>query len=188
MNPHKQIAFAAVLICVLSAAAVAQKIVRPTPIETTVSVKVEAVEVSDGVLVFDPNYGESMFGYSFTGEATGDLTGAPMFSMNCFPAQFIAGETNKVTSGSWALPVYMKPYKGLNVVYVGSLFGQLVDGTMTWDKLGTTANITVKITIDDGTGTYAGVSGRGVFQGTLIEGEKVTTLSGLLTLTYNPIP
>lgn len=161
-------------------------ITPPQPVDTTVSMELNSVEVTDGVIGLDANWSETMFGYGFLGQTSGDLPGSFMFSMNCSPATFVPGQTNEVTGGMWTLPVYMRPepVKGFDTYYMGSFFGTLVKGTMAWDKIGG-ADVFFIFNVDGGTGNWDGVKGYGTFQGTLIQNEKAgTTLSGKLTITY----
>ena len=159
-------------------------ITPPQPVDTTVTLELNSVEVTDGTIAFDPKRGDSMFGYGFLGRTSGDLPGSFMFSMNCFPSFFAPGGTNEITGGMWTLPVYMTPFKGLNTTYMGSLYGTLVNGSMDWDKTGT-AQVFFAFNVDGGTQNWAGVKGYGTFKGTLSENEKTgTTMSGWLTITY----
>ena len=159
-------------------------ITAPQPVDTTLTMELNSVEVTDGIIALDPKRGESLFGYGFLGRTSGDLPGSFMFSMNCFPALFVPGGTNEITGGMWALPIYMRPFKGLNTTYMGSLFGTVVSGSMDWDKTGT-ALFFFAFNVDGGTQNWAGVKGYGTFKGTLIQNEKTgTTLSGWLTITY----
>ena len=189
----KRFMFIAALILVagLFAGAAAQRtttlqagISPPQPVDTTVTMQLNSVEVTDGTIALDPKRGESIFGYGFLGRTSGDLPGSFMFSMNCFPSFFAPGGTNEITGGMWTLPVYMRPYKVLNTTYMGSLFGTVVSGSMDWDKTGT-ALFFFAFNVDGGTQNWAGVKGYGTFKGTLIQNEKTgTTLSGWLTITY----
>jgi hypothetical protein len=186
MNTSKRIMIAAafVLLAGLCASAAAQVEIGPIPMDTTVTMKLNAVEVSDGVVGLDPKFGETMFGYSFLGQTTEGLPGSFMFSMNCAPAVFTPGESNAISGGAWTLPVYMRPFRSLSNVYVGSLYGGIVDGTMGWAKDGT-ADIYMTFNVAGGTDTFGGATGKGTFQGTIKvdeNGEK--TVSGELTITY----
>jgi hypothetical protein len=186
VNTSKYILIVTTLILLgsLYTSAAAQTIGPPVAGETTVNLKLSAVESSDGILGFDPKVGETMFGYGFLGQTTGDFPGSFTFSMNCAPAFFVAGQTNSITGGSWSLPVYMQPPKGFNVVYVGSLYGQIVEGKMAWEKESTL--VSLAFNVEGGTQTWAGVKGHGSFQGSLVKDEKgATTLNGELTITYS---
>ena len=190
MNTKRFLITAAFILVVgLVASATAQTseqvgISPPQPIDTTVTMELNSVEVTDGIIALDPKRGDSMFGYGFLGRTSGDLPGSFMFSMNCFPSFFEPGGTNEITGGMWTLPVYTRPYKGLDTTYMGSLFGTVVNGSMDWDKTGT-ALVFFTFNVDGGTENWAGVKGYGTFKGTLIENEKTgTTLSGWVTITY----
>ncbi|MGH9874757.1 MAG: hypothetical protein ACRD9S_20065, partial [Pyrinomonadaceae bacterium] len=178
MNTSKRVMIIAafILIACLAASADAQRktalqvnnIAPPQPIGESVTMTLNAIEVSDGVVGLDgrdgggagvyPNPGETIFGYGFLGRTTGDLPGSFMFSMNCTPAVFTPGESNEITGGMWTLPVYAQALKGLNTVYMGSLYGKSVSGKMGWDKDGNAA-VYVNLTIEGGTQNWAGVTG-----------------------------
>jgi hypothetical protein len=156
----------------------------PIPVETTVTLKVNAIEINDGVVGVDPRFGETVFGYNLLGLTSGELPGSFMLSMNCAPAIFTPGGSNQIAGGAWSLPVYMRPLKGLNIAYMGSLYGTIVNGKMDWDKLGN-ADIYMTFSVDGGTQTWDRAKGTGTFQGTLTADEKGTsTLRGELTITY----
>lgn len=152
--------------------------------DTTVILKLHAVEVNDGIIGVDPNKGETMFGYGFLGRISGDLPGSFTFSMNCFPAVFEPGEANEITGGMWTFPVYMRPSKEEDTVYMGSFYGSLVDGKMRWDKEGN-AEVHLAFKVDGGTLHWDGVTGFGFFEGTMTTDEKGSSkLDGELTLIY----
>ena len=192
MNTSKRIMIAAafVLLAGLFASAAAQgaadlqaDTIGPMPLETTVTMTLNSIEVSDGVVGLDPKFGETMFGYSFLGQTSGELPGSLMFSMNCVPAVFAPGQSNEITGGAWTLPVYMRPFRGLSNVYMGSLYGTLVSGQMVWGKDGN-AEVYLSFNLDGGTQTWETATGHGTFKGTLMVDEKgTTTLSGELTIT-----
>lgn len=192
MNTKRYMIIAAlILVAGLAAIAPAQskadlEINPPQPIDNSITLQLNAVEVSDGVVGLDPRYqkSETIFGYAFLGRTTGELPGSFMFSMNCFPAAFTPGELNEITGGVWTLPVYARPFKGLNNVYMGSLYGNLVGGNMQWDKEGN-AGVFFTFNVDGGTQTWDGAQGYGTFKGLLTRNEKGTsTLSGELNITY----
>lgn len=207
MNTKRLLMTAAFILVVgLGASATAQRktslqdfIIPPQPIETSVTMELNSVEVTDGSVALDPKRGDTMFGYGFLGRTSGDLPGSFMFSMNCFPSFFAPGESNEITGGMWTLPVYMRPFKGLNTTYMGSLFGTLVKGSMDWDKtvdcstsgLCTgSALVYFELNVTGGTQNWAGATGYGTFKGTLTQNEKTgTTLNGWLTISYvsNPL-
>jgi hypothetical protein len=157
--------------------------VMPVPIVVTTTLKVSGIELTDGVTGLDNRFQETIFGYGFMGQTSGDLPGSLMLSMNCYPAYFKEGTTNQVTGGMWTLPVYSRPRRGLSDVYMGSLYGTIVDGKMSWGAEG--ADMDLVFNIDGGTGTWDGASGRGEFTGRLLETKGgAAVLEGELTLTY----
>ena len=159
-------------------------IAPPIPFETTISMELNAIEVTDGLVALDPKRGDTMFGYGFLGRTSSELPGSFMLSMNCFPAVFLPGEGNEITGGMWTLPVYMSPPKGFNTVYMGSFYGTVGGGKMGWDKEGN-ATVFMTFNVDGGTQTWNGVTGSGFFEGTLTEtGKGPATLTGKLTITY----
>lgn len=155
----------------------------PQPIEQTVTLNLNAVEVSDGMVALDPKFGETVFGYGFLGRTTGELPGSFMFSMNCAPAVFTPGGANDITGGSWTLPVYMLAIRG---GYAGSLYGTVVNGTMNWSKDGL-ADVFMTFNVDGGTQVWKGVTGYGTFAGTVTNEKGTTTMSGVLTITYTSV-
>jgi hypothetical protein len=204
MNTSKRLMITAafILIACLAASAGAQRktslpvdnISPPQPIDQNVTMKLNAIEISDGIVGLDPKFGgaagfsragETIFGYAFLGRTSGTLPGSFMLSMNCTPAVFTPGGANEITGGMWTLPVYALPFKGLDTVYMGSLYGEPVSGNMGWDKEGN-AEVFVNLTIEGGTQNWAGVKGYGTFEGTVTtSGKGGTTLTGVLTLTYS---
>ena len=158
------------------------------PIQPIVSVS--AIEVTDGMVGVDSTTGkETAFGYSFMGQTTGYLPGTFTLSMNCAPALPIPGSTSEVSGGSWTLPVYMTSIKG-GTSYVGSLYGTIAKGTMSWDNTGRSATVYMVFDVK-GTQTWEGVGGYASFAGNLYVDEKTqeTRLDGNLVFTLiNPIP
>lgn len=190
-NKWSLITAALVLVVGLAVSAAAQRAsvlergggAPPLPIETTLQIKVDALEVSDGNVGLDPTFGETVYGYTFLGQAGGDMQGSLVFSMNCAPAIFTPGESNLVSGGTWTFPVYMKPPKGLNTIFMGSLFGKLTDGKMAWDK-SEVGEVYFNLTVEGGTMTWSGAKGHGIFRGTMVETKEGALLNGLLTITY----
>ena len=159
----------------------------PEPIQPVVSVS--AIEVTDGMVGVDSTTGkETAFGYSFMGQTTGSLPGTFTLSMNCAPALPIPGYDSELSGGSWTLPVYMTSIKG-GTSYVGSLYGTIAKGTMSWDNTGRSATVYMVFDVK-GTQTWEGVGGFASFAGTLYVDEKTqeTKLDGNLVFTLiNPV-
>jgi len=187
MKTSKHLLFAAafVLLAGLCFGAMAQGKMDPQgsalrlPPEPILIVKVNAIEVADGVIGLDnQTKKETAFGYSFLGRTTGSLPGSLTLSMNCTPATPIPGVTTELTGGAWTLPVYMTGIKGTG--YAGSLYGTIANGKMNWDKTGTNADIYFVLNVDGGTQSWDGVQGYATFVGTLLVDEKTqkTMLSG----------
>jgi hypothetical protein len=148
------------------------------------SVRVNAIEVSDGTMGFDnQRNAETMFGYSFLGRTTGSLPGSFNLSMNCAPAIPMAGEISEVTGGTWTLPVYMADTKAGG--YAGSLYGTIAKGTMLWDQVGS-AEVYIVLNVKGGTQTWDSVEGFATFTGTIFVDEKTkkTMLSGELLFNF----
>lgn len=186
-SKHFLLAVAFVLLAGLGAGTMAQgemdSAFRLPPEPEQPNVKVNAIEVSDGIIGTDNlTKKETAFGYSFLGRTTGSLPGSFTLSMNCAPAIQLPGETSEVSGGSWTLPVYMTEVRG---GYAGSLYGTIAQGTMDWDKTGTSANVYIVLNVDGGTQSWDGVSGFATFVGTVFIDEKTqkTTLSGDLVFT-----
>jgi hypothetical protein len=65
--------------------------------------------------------------------------------------------------------------------YAGSLYGSIANGKMSWDKLGTSAQVYILLNVEGGTVSWDGVKGYATFVGTLSIDEKgTTTLNGEL--------
>ena len=192
-SKHFLLAVAFVLLAGLGAGAMAQDKMDPTglafrlppePILTTV--KVNAIEVTDGTIGYDSQTRqETAFGYSFLGQTTGALTGSFTLSMNCTPSTPIPGNASELTGGAWTLPVYLTGIK-MGAGYAGSLYGTIAKGTMDWDKTGTNAQVYFVLSVDGGTQNWDGVEGFATFTGTLFVDEKTqkTMLSGELVFTF----
>jgi hypothetical protein len=151
--------------------------IRPIPATT----KLNAIEITDGTIGYDSNAKQEMtYGYSFLGRTSGEFPGSFSLFMNCTPAIPMLGDASEVTGGSWALPVYMTGAKG-GLVYVGSLYGTISNGSMNWDKLGN-ADVNLVLNVDGGTQNWAGATGSVTFVGTLLHSQSsdVTTLTGEL--------
>lgn len=157
----------------------------PPSADVTITQQITAVEVTDGVLGWDEKGWDTMFGYGFSGQATGDVSGVFGLSMNCFPSYQKPGMETAITGGMWTLPIYAYPPKGFNQVYVGSIFGKIVGGNMNnWTEAGTGVYIELEIT--GGTLAWDRVTGKGYFKGNLTDTKRGEQLNGELTLTYLP--
>jgi hypothetical protein len=199
MNTRKYFLLAAsfILLAGLMTAAIGQRksatgptLSPPEPVLTIV--KVNAIEIADGVVAVDKNNSvETMFGYSFLGKTSGGFPGSIMLSMNCAPAEFVPGGSNELTGGAWSLPVYMPTTMRGSSNYAGSLYGTIGKGKMDWDKTGTIANLYFVLTIEGGTLTWNGMQGYATFTGTLVEDEKTLqkTITGDLVFdVLSPAP
>jgi len=158
----------------------------PAPGVQVVDLKLRAIEFNEGFVGFDKLSGrDTMFAYSFHGQTYGKLPGVLTLSMNCTPATFTPGETNEMTGGTWALPIYSPATLFKNPVYQGSLYGHIVEGKLAWEK--TTARMVLDFVIDGGTLKFTGATGNGYFDGIFAEpvkGEEEGTLEGVFTLKY----
>lgn len=194
MRMSKLFLFAAafVLLAGLSLGIMAQKTMDPTdsafrfppPEPITPSVRVTAIEITDGTIGSDnQTKNETIFGYSFLGQTTGSFPGSFTLSMNCTPAVPVPGDTSELTGGAWTLPVYWTEIRGGG--YAGSLYGTVVKGTMSWDKTGTNANVYFVLKVDGGTQSWDGTGGFATFVGTIFVDEKTqkTMLSGDIVFT-----
>ena len=209
MNARKQLILAAALVLLagLCAGATAQQL--KTEPETrapfspgdTLTLKLSAIEVAEGARGFDSNVTpaalppeqlirEVLFGYSFLARTSGELPGSLSLSMNCTPATFTPGGTNEMAGGTWALPVYNNrgmldaDYRGVFDSYVGALYGNITSGKINWDKTGTVGVFDMSFEVTGGTKDFAGLNGKGTIQGTVFEGEKGTTLEGVMTFYF----
>jgi hypothetical protein len=144
------------------------------PAVTTSTDLLSGIEVSPGII-----FGNTRYGATFVGTATGDLPGFWAVSINYSPPHPGPGVTNNIVGGRWSLAVYNQG------VFQGLLFGQVGSGTVTWDSTGTVAAISDNnLTILGGTGAFSGATGTGTFAGTLSHSTFPPTISGTLTLSH----
>jgi hypothetical protein len=133
----------------------------------------QAIEISAGNIVGDVRHGAT-----FTGTATGSLPGLWSASINYTPPNPGPNVVNTVVGGSWSLEVVR------HGVVRGTLVGNVVGGSATWNSAGTVASISVTLTITGGTGAFVGVTGTGTFAGTLSHLTFPPSISGTLTLRH----
>ncbi|MDT5157163.1 MAG: hypothetical protein QOH51_1520 [Acidobacteriota bacterium] len=80
------------------------------------------------------------------------------------------GNNNKIiTGGNWTLPVYTTTIRG-TTTYVGVLYGTVTSGTFTWDDMGYTGTMNLKLQITGGTQTMVGWQGTVDFDATVNPG------------------
>jgi hypothetical protein len=131
------------------------------------------IEISPGII-----FGNTRYGATCIGSATGDLPGAWSVAINYTPPHPGGDVTNNIVGGSWSLVVY----RGGSLA--GTLQGRVLRGTAAWNHDGTEADINAQLSITRGTGAFAGATGTGTFTGTLSHLTFPPTISGSLVLNY----
>jgi len=150
----------------------------------TYKVAVNANELSTGDIDYTTG---ATYGWTCYGTTEGDLSGFMFVSMDYASPQppsgseigEVVGGTSKVIGGSWSKLIFIKGQ------YVGSVYGRIVDGELVWNiGKGDLTAISLQLTADEGTGSYAGSTGSGTFEGILDQSSKVPSVSGTLILNY----
>ncbi|MDT7602166.1 MAG: hypothetical protein QOF61_163 [Acidobacteriota bacterium] len=121
-------------------------------------------EITDG---HKDIYGE-VYGWVCYGKTSGYLPGNLTLMMN-YEAQGGVGYDRNIMGGDWTMPVYGQTIRG-GTTYVGVLYGTVTSGTMTWDAMGYTGTMYVKLQITGGTQTLAGRQGTADFEATINPG------------------
>jgi hypothetical protein len=155
----------------------------PTARQTSVSV--DAIQVSDGERLIDPNsQRETTFGLGFLGRTTGDLPGSVTFALNVTNSPETRNNVSAITGGPWTLPVYMTEVRG---GFAGSIFGTISDGVIIWDRTNNTAQVSMTLKVEGGTLAWDGATGSATFDGTLVPEDKSSRyrLRGKLSITLN---
>jgi hypothetical protein len=151
--------------------------------------RVSAIELSTG----ETDYAiGTTFGATYQGELSGELPGTFFVSMNYTvpeTALYAGGVTStngtpqperssQITGGSWTRLIYSKGE------YIGSVYGRITGGTVTWGADDLHANISLQLAVDNGTQSLTGSRGNGNFEGTLDRTIQPAALSGTLALQY----
>lgn len=125
--------------------------------------------------------GGTRFGATFVGNASGDLTGTLVSSVNYTPPSPGPNVTNRIVGGEWVL---CGPQ--------GTLYGSFTGGTVRWNGDETLADVTANMKILGGNVNGIPVSGTGTFDGVLdhrpLEGGLPPTISGALQLQASAAP
>lgn len=197
MCKMKLLAMTAIAIFVAGAlTSVAAQIVKSTaipivgtPLNGTYTIAITANELSPGVTEFALG---KTYGWTAYGKTSGDLTGFIFVSMNytlpnlkvtsgvdISPLQPIL-PTSEITGGSWSKLIFNRGQ------YLGSVYGRIGGGTLTWSQSDLSATMSLVLTADNGTGSFVGNVGKGSFEGTM--NPSLTTkggnVTGVLTLNY----
>ncbi|MGB7924068.1 MAG: hypothetical protein WCF57_12550 [Pyrinomonadaceae bacterium] len=122
-------------------------------------------------------------GASVLGKTTGVWPGSFFLSLNYEQTSFSSFPSvpteNAIKSGTWSLPIYRADK------YLGAMFGRVIEGTMQWNSDKTIAKVTITLSVDGGTQTYAKANGKGYFVGTL---DRTTrgrpTMNGTLEFVF----
>jgi hypothetical protein len=146
----------------------------PAATPATYTDTVQGAEFSAGTVV-----GDTRFGASFAGEATGDLPGFLVATTDYTPPSPGPNTTNNLVGGGWTL-----------LGERGTVFGSFNGGTVQWNADGTMADIVADMRVlggrvdgvpvySDGIGTFGGVlDHRPLTQG------LPPTVGGTLQLTF----
>jgi hypothetical protein len=108
------------------------------------------------------------YGWVCYGKTSGYLPGNLTLMMD-YQAQSEMGYDKIITGGNWTLPVYAQTIRG-GTTYLGVLYGTVTSGTMTWDAMGYTGTMNVKLQITGGTQTMVGWQGTADFDATVNPG------------------
>jgi hypothetical protein len=153
--------------------ALAQTAPAETPSSTTYTDTVQGIEFSAGTIA-----GDTRLGASFAGEATGDLSGFSVASIDYTPPSPGPGVTNNIVGGGWTL-------LGDRSTTLGSFTG----GTVQWNADGTLADVAADMSVLGGSvdGIPVSTGGTGAFGGVL-DHRPLTrglppTIGGTLQLT-----
>lgn len=154
--------------------------------------KFSGVEVSPG----ETNYAvATTYGATYYGQTFGDRTGSFFVSVNYSlpgtggPTAREAGsdtsdmpqpidQSSLVTGGSWTRQVF------IDGKYVGSVYGRITGGTVTWSQTDLSATVDLELAVDNGTEKFLDRTGKGQFHGKLDRMSKLPIISGDLTLEY----
>jgi hypothetical protein len=121
--------------------------------------------------------GDVRYGVTFSGMANGELPGWWTVTVNYSPPSADGGMINTIQGGRWQVTQLE------NGIYRGSIFGEVVNGTIVRDPTGVYADVSVEFKVVGGTGAYAGATGTG----RLVDGKAdhtpfPPTLDGRITL------
>ena len=154
--------------------ALAQTAPAETPSPITYTDTVQGVEFSAGTIADD-----TRLGASFVGEATGDLPGFLVASIEYTPPSPGPGVTNNIVGGGWTLLGDRST----------ALLGSFTGGTVQWNVDGTLADVMANMRVSDGSvdGIRVPSGGTGAFGGVL-DHRPLTqglppTIGGTLQLT-----
>src|SRR5215212_10237887 len=141
--------------------ALAQTAPAETPSPTTYTDTVQGVEFSAGTIADD-----TRLGASFAGEATGDLPGFLVASIDYTPSSPGPGVTNNIVGGGWTL-------LGNRSTILGSFTG----GTVQWNEDGTLADVVADMSVLGGSvdGIPVSSGGTGAFGGVLDQASNPRT-------------
>jgi hypothetical protein len=146
----------------------------PAATPATYTDTVQGAEFSAGTIV-----GDTRFGASFAGEATGDLPGFLVATTDYTPPSPGPNTTNNLVGGGWTL-----------LGERGTIFGSFNGGTVQWNADGTIADIVADMSVLGGKvdGVPVSSGGIGTFGGVL-DHRPLTqglppTVGGTLQLTF----
>lgn len=108
------------------------------------------------------------YGWVCYGKTSGYLPGNLTLMMN-YEAQGGTVSDKIITGGDWTMPVYAQTIRG-TTIYSGVLYGTVTSGTFTWDDMGYTGTMNVKLQITGGTQTMVGWQGTADFNATVNPG------------------
>jgi hypothetical protein len=178
MNKIKTITL--ILAAMLIGGAISAVAAQEPSLSGTYKATVEASEISEGQLSLST--GET-FGWTWNSRTQGDLNGFMFVSVN-YSAPLLAGEVgvptnNDVIGGSWSQVFFDK-----NGVYLGSVSGKIVGGQLTWSQKQQHTVVSLLLTSEQGTDSFAGAVGTGTFEGVFDKTGSAPSMTGMLTLNY----
>jgi hypothetical protein len=146
---------------------------------------ISATQLSTGTVETASN---EVYGWTSYGKTDGDLPGYVFLSVNySMPAGTIYAADQlvplpvlvcQVSGGSWSRLIFDRG------VYVGSVSGKITGGSITWDSVGESAQVSFELAADNGTEAFVGSSGSGSFEGSLDRTPRVPVLTGKMILKY----
>jgi hypothetical protein len=150
---------------------------KPQPIGAMMS-DFTGFEITSGYPEHDEIYGWVCYG-RVTGVLSGDFT----LTMDYVQAKSLPGSFSPVERGQWTFPVYTRTIRG--ETYMGVLYGNVVDGGIQWDYVGTTGTMSLKLDITGGTMTLEGLKGEIEFNTTVYrDGSARPPMKGDLTFHF----
>lgn len=115
--------------------------------------------------------GDTRFGATFVGSASGDVPGAFHAEINYTPPNPGAGVTNTIVGGTWSISGD-----------IGAVTGVFSSGSAVWDEAGEQARISTIMKVTGRSGSFDSLPREARFNGTLSHTVFPPRISGTLTL------